>query len=150
MENSRISRYDDIIDMERPRHDGDDFSRRHPPMPPEERAKIFLPFAALKGYEDTIAERETIYQRENGVSEDMAEEINHRMQEIQTLLSEGRQPLVRVRCFLHSDSAPEGLGNEAWIQEKCTGISELHQTLELTGHSVPFSNLREIQILEST
>lgn len=150
MENSRISRYDDIIDMERPRHDGDDFSRRHPPMPPEERAKIFLPFAALKRYEDTIAERETIYQTENGVSEDMAEELNHRMQEIQMLLRQGRQPLVRVRCFLHSDSAPEGLGNETWIQEQCTGISELHQTLELNGQSVAFPDLREIQILEST
>ena len=54
------NRYADIIDRERPRHHADDFSRRHPPMPLEERAKIFLPFAALKGYEQKVEEKEII------------------------------------------------------------------------------------------
>lgn len=45
-------RYDDIIDMEYPlgSHDG----IRHPRMDMGERAKIFSPFAALKGYEEAI------------------------------------------------------------------------------------------------
>lgn len=46
--------YKDIIDKERPVHDGDEFEARHPKMSRENRAKIFAPFAALKGYEEAI------------------------------------------------------------------------------------------------
>ncbi|MBO4863900.1 MAG: hypothetical protein J5517_06020 [Eubacterium sp.] len=46
--------YKDIIDKERPRHDGDAFEARHPKMSREARAKIFAPFAALKGHEEAI------------------------------------------------------------------------------------------------
>ena len=48
------NKYDDIINLERPVHDGDAFEARHPKMPREARAKIFAPFAALKGYEEAI------------------------------------------------------------------------------------------------
>ena len=50
------SEYKDIIDKNRPVHDGDDFEARHPKMSRENRAKIFAPFAALKGYEEAIDE----------------------------------------------------------------------------------------------
>ena len=46
-------KYNDIIDKERPQHD---FEARHPKMTLENRAKIFAPFAALKGYEEAIDE----------------------------------------------------------------------------------------------
>ena len=46
--------YKDIIDLERPKHVNDAFSAKHPSMKREDRAKIFAPFAALKGYEDSI------------------------------------------------------------------------------------------------
>ena len=46
--------YKDIIDKELPVHDGDEFEARHPKMSRENRAKIFAPFAALKGYEEAI------------------------------------------------------------------------------------------------
>ncbi len=48
--------YKDIIDKQRPVHDGDEFEARHPKMSIENRAKIFAPFAALKGYEEAIDE----------------------------------------------------------------------------------------------
>ena len=69
------NRYADLLDRERPKHDGDDFSRRHPPMPLEERAKIFLPFAALKGYEQTVEQRTILFEKEKGLSEDLMMEI---------------------------------------------------------------------------
>ena len=47
-------KYKDIIDKSRPQHDEDEFEARHPRMPREARAKIFAPFAALKGYEEAI------------------------------------------------------------------------------------------------
>ena len=41
-------KYDDIIDM--PHH----VSRRHPQMSRRQRAAQFMPFAALKGYDDIV------------------------------------------------------------------------------------------------
>lgn len=43
-------RYDDIIDM--PHHQ----SRRHPHMSRHKRAAQFMPFAALSGYDQVIAQ----------------------------------------------------------------------------------------------
>lgn len=48
--------YEDIINMEYPWKGKD--TVRHPPMSRADRAKIFAPFAALRGYEDAIAEKE--------------------------------------------------------------------------------------------
>ena len=42
--------YSDILSLPRA------VSRRHAPMARQERAKQFMPFAALKGYDDTIRE----------------------------------------------------------------------------------------------
>ena len=53
--------YIDIIDKERPVHDGDAFEARHPKMSREARAKIFAPFAALKGFEEAIEETNSNY-----------------------------------------------------------------------------------------
>lgn len=41
-------KYDDIINTQYP------LSSNRQPMPLKERAKIFLPFAALKGYEEAL------------------------------------------------------------------------------------------------
>lgn len=63
------NKYDDIINLERPVHDGDAFEARHPKMTREARAKIFAPFAALKGYEeaidDTADSHNSAYERDN-------------------------------------------------------------------------------------
>ena len=53
--------YMDIIDKERPVHNGDEFEARHPKMNRKNRAKIFAPFAALKGYEEAIDETGKIH-----------------------------------------------------------------------------------------
>lgn len=45
------------LEATRPRHDSDAFSRRHPPMTICHRAKIFAPFAALKGYDQALAHK---------------------------------------------------------------------------------------------
>lgn len=47
--------YDDIIETEYPLKSHDNI--RYPRMDMSERAKIFSPFAALRGHEDLIAKR---------------------------------------------------------------------------------------------
>lgn len=56
------SDYSDIIHMEYPLKTSDKI--KHPRMNLADRAKIFAPFAALKGYEEAIAKK----QRENSVN----------------------------------------------------------------------------------
>ncbi len=48
--------YPDIINLPRP--ENEDIFIRYPRMPLSERAKIFRPFAALRGYEERISEEE--------------------------------------------------------------------------------------------
>lgn len=45
-------------------------------MPISERAKIFAPFAALKGLNEALKEKEKIRVAKKELSEDMAEELN--------------------------------------------------------------------------
>ena len=52
MNESRKTRYDDIIDLPHPT------SRKHPRMSMHDRAAQFSPFAALVGYGDAIKETE--------------------------------------------------------------------------------------------
>ncbi len=52
MKESVSHKYDDILRMEYPLKTHDEI--KHPRMPLSDRAKIFSPFSALKGYEELI------------------------------------------------------------------------------------------------
>lgn len=66
--------YEDIINL--PHH----VSKNHPQMPLEKRAAQFMPFAALAGYEENIAnvisEHEKTFSKNNSESTE-ATEYNH-------------------------------------------------------------------------
>ena len=53
--------YNDLLRRQRPVHDGDVFSRRHPKMTRLNRAKLFAPFAALTGFEEAVRAKEVPY-----------------------------------------------------------------------------------------
>lgn len=48
------------------------------------RAKIFAPFAALKGFEECIREQEVLYEGQKILTEDQAERIDRTLREVQT------------------------------------------------------------------
>lgn len=54
--------YADIINLQRPVHTDDVFSRQHPKMTRLHRAKIFAPFAALSGFDEHIHSKEVLYE----------------------------------------------------------------------------------------
>ena len=45
-------------------------------MPISQRAKQFAPFAALKGFEEAIAQKQKIYLRKPDLSEEMAQKLD--------------------------------------------------------------------------
>ena len=50
-----MKNYINIINKERPVHNGDYFSFRHPKMDRKKRAKLFMAFEALSGFSEEIA-----------------------------------------------------------------------------------------------
>ena len=67
-----------LIRQGAPRHEGDAFSRRHPPMSTANRAKIFAPFAALTTYDAALRTREAGHAASPcpELSDDAAEALN--------------------------------------------------------------------------
>ncbi len=61
-------RYDDIIDLPHP------VSKKHPQMPPEDRAAQFSPFAALTGYEYAIRKKEQQHEESMMLGEGISRE----------------------------------------------------------------------------
>ena len=51
---AKKGKYGRLMEMQRPAHDGDAFSVRHPKMPLSRRAKIFQPFDALRGFDAAV------------------------------------------------------------------------------------------------
>lgn len=58
------------------------FGSRRRGMSPAERAKQFMPFAALKGYEEALRRKEKIVVEKLELSEEMKEELDRQFQQI--------------------------------------------------------------------
>ena len=59
-------KYMDVYRHGKPQHDRfDSFRLRHPAMPLEQRAKIFAPFDALRGFDFAIRENQSAFEEEN-------------------------------------------------------------------------------------
>lgn len=61
--------YSDIMDMDKP-------ISHHKPMDITHRAKIFAPFAALKGFEDCIRQKEIVYEEYPVLSEEQKDRLD--------------------------------------------------------------------------
>jgi hypothetical protein len=78
----RPMNHDDILDQKRPVHDGDEFVKKHPKMPVEQRAKIFMPFDALEGFDESIESRSKVTVHPAVISDDRKEELNRQFAEL--------------------------------------------------------------------
>ena len=68
-----MGKYDDIIDLPRPA------SKRHPPMPMQNRAAQFSPFAALTGYGEAIDEAARLTDRWIDLSDSEKQELGRKL-----------------------------------------------------------------------
>lgn len=91
--------YEDIIDL--PHH----VSRKHPPMDMEKRAAQFMPFRALTGHEEAVAETARLTDRKIDLSEEERADLDVRLRILENRLRE--RPLVRATYFL-ADEFKEG------------------------------------------
>ncbi|MBH1939472.1 YolD-like family protein [Mobilitalea sibirica] len=77
-------------------------------MTVEERAKIFAPFAALKGYEEAITAKQKIIVPRIELSEEAKEYLDLQLGKIERLLRKGKHPIVTVVFFQKDKVNNEG------------------------------------------
>lgn len=93
-----VARYGNIIFQDRPVHDGDMFSRKHPKMSQLNRAKIFAPFAALVGFDERIQKKEINYVPKHELDADEEWELNHRLYWLHCLTANSRLARTNMVC----------------------------------------------------
>lgn len=135
MDFDSMHKYSDIINLSRP-------VSGHPKMSNADRAKIFSPFAALKGYEEAVKSKEKIRVDRIELSDEEKERINRKL----CLLKKG-QPVTLV--YFHRDPGSDGSGGTAEGEYlTLTGILEkiemVFQMLIVNGKKIYFDDISDI------
>ncbi len=92
--------YEDILRL--PHH----VSRHHPPMPREDRAAQFSPFAALTGYDDAVLETARLTDAWHDLSDEQTADLDRKVQILEEHISE--RPAVRIRYFVPDEKKAGG------------------------------------------
>ncbi len=131
-------RYEDILYLPHP------VSAAHPPMPAEERAAQFSPFAALTGYEDAIEETERMTQERLELTEDEKAALDEKLRAL--LADAGRCPQVEITLFL-PDTRKAG-GAYATYTGSIKKVDMTERLIHLEdGRTVPMDEIVEIEAL---
>ena len=88
-------KYDDIIEVQYPFKDIEKIRT----MTIEERAKIFAPFAALKGHSEAIAAKQKIVASKVELSEESAQQMDYSLMDIDNQLKNGKHPIIKLIYF---------------------------------------------------
>ena len=102
-----------------------------PKMDRAERAKQFMPFAALKGYEEALREKEKIVVPKIELSEEMKEELDFIMQNIQ------KNDMIKV-VYFQEDEYLQVTGLVSRL-DKDAGI------LKVVNTKIEFANILKIE-----
>lgn len=148
--------YGDIIDRQRPVHDDDVFSRRHPKMTRLNRAKLFAPFAALSGFEEAVRSKEIPYVPRRMLDADEAcaldRALNLLYQAVRTgELARRNRVEASVEYFeLCADVNHDAHGRDG-LYHTITGIvrrvDPVRRVLEIGDQVVPFADIDSISVL---
>ena len=133
-----MGEYDDILHL--PRH----VSNRHPHMKNADRAKQFVPFAALKGYDEAIQEKQVLYVPRQELSEDDRTALDEKLFRLQALLRQGARPVLSLEYFVPKernmlDYIPLGQYHEA--TGPVTKLSLEMRTLRLDGRDYSLDDI---------
>lgn len=134
-------KYADIIDMERPQTE--ESLRKHPRMTLQNRAKIFSPFAALRGYDEQLAEEK---QRSERVTKKILTE--EEMSDLSDKLMQVTKGMVVTAQYFKEDTVhPEipPVGNYVTSTGKIDAVDPVFRTMRLNGEVIAFENLLDIK-----
>lgn len=138
--------YERLAEQGPPVHDGDYFSLRHPPMKAGKRAKIFAPFAALRGFDAEVLARDEIYSVRPERDAECMQKLDHDLKFLQERIR--FHPDIEVRCFQPCDDpdheAYMRLGRIETVAGPLQEIDLMRQYLRIAGLKISFCDLLEI------
>ena len=152
-----IEMYADIINLPGPVR-SEVSLRRHPRMPLSQRAKIFMPFAALAGYEEAVRAKEVPYEPKRELDPEERDALNRRLQRLRQLSKDGptaRRNRVRVKVVyfqICTDRWNDAFGKDG-LYETVEGlvnrVDTVRKVLVIDGTEIPFSDIYTLTILGS-
>ena len=102
-------KYASVFLKGKPRHSGSDrFCARHPAMDRGQRAKIFSPFDALRGFGNAVASKDALYVDRPALTDEETAEIDRRLGILSALTAntrKARQNSVRIRAVYFAPCA---------------------------------------------
>jgi len=103
-------------------------------MSQEQRAKQFMPFAALKGYSEALRKKERIAVQKAELSEDYLEELNCRFLQIK------RKDIIEVVYFHQNEYLK--------ITGMVSGIDKVSRVLKVVNTEINFDDIYDLRIGE--
>lgn len=104
-----------------------------PKMDRAERAKQFMPFAALKGYEDALREKERIVVPKVELSEEMKEELDRIMHKV------SKNDMIRV-VYFHEDAYLQMTGMVSRLDTDA-------RILKIVNTKIKFEDILSVEII---
>lgn len=108
-----------------------------PKMSREDRAKQFMPFAALKGYEDALRAKEHIVVPKTELSEEKLSELNEAFQSIYAG--------CMLECVYYDTKAENYIKKTGIL----TKIDEDSRIIKIVNYSIKFDDICEIRLISS-
>lgn len=130
-----MEKYGDIIDL--PHHR----SKIHPPLPRTSRAAQFSPFAALRGYGDSITEASRLTEEKPELSDEQKEELDRTVSFIRK--GQLKDP-VRITYFLR-DETKQG-GQIDVIEDVVIKVTQFPPVLYTAGKAIPMEDILQIEL----
>ena len=133
-EKNRKNKYEDIINLPHP------VSKRHNPMPVEDRAAQFAPFAALTGHQAAIEEAARVTDVRMELDEEMKEQLSVQLQKIVS------EPERRIRIVYYVPDGRKSGGSYVTRTGIVKKIDEYQKILVLEdGSRIPLEDISEIE-----
>lgn len=104
---------------------------QHPRMERERRAKQFMPFDALYGFREALAEKERIPAARKELSEEKCEELDQKLRRLRAM------DFAAAEYFLD--------GAYVWVEGLVVRIDQNRKILQIADTEIPFCDLSDLQ-----
>ena len=128
--------YDDILHLPRPQ------SKKHRPMPMEDRAAQFLPFAALTGYDAAVSETARLTEDRIELDPQEAERLGARL----AVLVKRQQEQPELSLLYYVPDARKAGGAYVTVSGRLRKITDFPRCIYLTdGSEIPIEDIVAVE-----
>lgn len=147
-------RYRDVFLQGKPQHDRFDLFRiKHPCMDIGHRAKIFAPFAALKGFSEAVSAKDVLYRDRIELSDEDKQELDRKLHILKGLTynsrmaRQNRVEITVIYYVLCADENHEAFGSKGRYQKIsgiCWNVDSYRETILVDKTRIAFDDILSI------